>query len=165
MSYQLKTAFVTLGAQTFHGKIEAGEYWIGDPCYPFSDDHDGLWGKLLETCHTYYYPIGTVCKDGTEHVIVAFPTKWGDGGYEDKEGYEYSVDAGLIGIMRAETATAFGQTRERMEKLGRFVTFESKADIEWQDGHFVFGTIDIETDDSKLDEEDAERWYCDEQAD
>jgi hypothetical protein len=76
--------------------VPPGKYWLGDPCYSVPDS---LWGDLLASCMFFQHPIGEVTTEaGETHKVLAFRTKFGDGVYEDQDGHEFPVDAGLIGL-------------------------------------------------------------------
>jgi hypothetical protein len=85
--------------EEFSVTIPAGKYYLGDPCYSFSNDSD-LWSKLLDTCDTFNHPIAE--KDGQN--ILGFRTLHGNGEYQDNAGFTYGVDAGLIGLVPVEVA-------------------------------------------------------------
>ncbi len=76
--------------------VPAGEYILGDPCYTVPDD---AWSRLLDSCGCFddATPVGTVLG----YQVLAFGTAHGDGIYEGSDGYEYAVDAGLIGLVPA----------------------------------------------------------------
>lgn len=74
-------------------KIPAGKYYLGDPCYSVPNNE---WDDLLDTCQTFQEPVGML-RDGTK--IYALPTAYGNGTYEDSDGFGYGVDTGLIGLV------------------------------------------------------------------
>jgi hypothetical protein len=128
--------------------VPAGDYYVGDPCYSVPDD---LWMAWLEAAD-YTTP-------GREHVLVAdidghpavgVSTAFGDGVYEDWEGREYPVDAGLIGLVPVRVAKDDGQTTwdhsPDMNYRHR-VTFTEPATCYHEDGTIHLGPITIETGD------------------
>jgi hypothetical protein len=123
----------------FAADLAAGEYWIGDPCYAF-ENHDD-WLELLANSDCLENPEALIERHGKTHRVLACSTMYGDGIYEDNGGYDYPVDAGLIGIMEANTALAFGATREQLASLGRFVTFGQPTSFRWDamNSSFRFG--------------------------
>jgi hypothetical protein len=137
--------FLRITKPTWSATIAPGTYWIGDPCYAFTSD-DEAWQEVLGSCEHFRKPVGSVIvRDEPEpHLVAAFPTWHGDGEYEDTEGYRYSVDSGLIGIMRIETAVRFGAPTALLAQ-GRVVEFVKEQTIEWEAGRFIFGTIEIDT--------------------
>lgn len=74
-----------------HRQMPAGRYYIGDPCYVFKDG----WSKILGKTNYLNGPYPDDIKDK----IWAHGTMYGDGGYFDQYGFEYGVDAGLIGVV------------------------------------------------------------------
>ena len=81
--------------------MPAGKYWVGDLCYVMHESWDEVCGLFFDGrddmgCNEGEFTL----KDGRR--FVSYNTKWGDGGYLDQFGNEYSVDAGLIGCIRVE---------------------------------------------------------------
>lgn len=85
-------------------KVECsgGDYFIGDPCYAFSDVDHSFWMELLESCDFFNDLEGKVQMFGKEWTVVASPTQYGDGVYDCDAGFEFPVDAGLIGVVPME---------------------------------------------------------------
>jgi hypothetical protein len=76
--------------------LPAGKYIIGDPCYLFNDN----WSDIL--CDNDYFECDLDKQVINGLGIAVMPTEHGDGGYFDSDNFEYSVDAGLIGVMPYE---------------------------------------------------------------
>lgn len=75
-------------SQTF----PAGKYWIGDICYCLDDKmYDAIFGGFDYDSGLYTH------KDGGFFMVDA--TAWGDGCYHGTDGFDYGVDAGVIGIV------------------------------------------------------------------
>jgi predicted enzyme related to lactoylglutathione lyase len=78
--------------------MPAGKYYVGDLCYVMHECWDEVCGLFFKGrtdggCNEGEFNL----KDGRR--FVSYNTKWGDGGYYDESGNEYSVDAGLIGCI------------------------------------------------------------------
>jgi hypothetical protein len=115
--------------------LPAGTYWVGDPCYAFSD-HD-LWMRLLESADFRDNPrILNAKADG--HLFVASGTAFGDGVFTDDEGNEYPVDAGLIGVTPAREGedVPFGTTVRE---------FTQPFTVSYDRGMIEIGPLSIET--------------------
>ena len=69
----------------------AGEYFLGDPCYAVPQDD---WMPLLQDAKYFDNPTGTV----NGYTVIGFNTAYGDGSYRGTDGFDYGVDAGLIGL-------------------------------------------------------------------
>jgi hypothetical protein len=71
-----------------------GRYYLGDICYPLGDDpiYDEIWGKQFGYSEGIYQR-----SDGV--VFAVFGTAYGDGEYRGVDGFKYSVDAGVIGLV------------------------------------------------------------------
>ncbi len=103
------------------GPFPAGEYYVGDPCYAV-DDQD-RWMKWLEdagcenpvpkillaklTVLPEYDPRAEVPLPAPKTdamYAVGIGTAHGDGCYTGSDGFEYGVDAGMIGCVPVECA-------------------------------------------------------------
>lgn len=118
--------------------VPAGTYWLGDPCYACPK---ALWSDLLDRSNCFAEPMGTVAG----HNVYAFGTAHGDGTYLDREGNEYPVDAGLIGLTPVSLSIP--------EPSGcHKITFNKDVECYSLDGVLYFGHVQIDTDPD--DEED-----------
>jgi hypothetical protein len=119
--------------------LEAGKYWVGDPCYAF----DSSWLELLESADFRKRDLLEAEVDGDERMaFVASGTYGGDGVYPDDAGNTYPVDAGMIGVVRPEEA-------EISEPYGmRLVEFPRPFTVRYEDGDIVIGHLTIHTGDS-----------------
>jgi len=118
--------------------VRPGKYWLGDPCYSVPDS---LWESLLASCRFFEHPVGEVTTDaGDTYKVLAFRTKFGDGVYEDQDGNEFPVDAGLIGLIPVGLAKEkpFGST---------LVEFKGETKCFKSDGVLTFGKYAINTGD------------------
>ena len=76
--------------------IQAGKYYLGDPCYSFEDG----WHKVLDETDCFDNPTTKI--DGYQ--ILGFKTAYGDGEYRSNTGRTFCVDAGMIGLVPVELA-------------------------------------------------------------
>lgn len=131
--------------------LPAGRYYIGDPSYAF----DKTWGNILnETSFFNNEP----CKIG-KHLCAAGATADGDGLYKDQNGFEYPVDAGMIGILPIvllRRERKLNITKIAKEKYGRIMDFEKPFEVIIKNGKFNFGGILIDT--TGEDEDDEEEY-------
>jgi len=131
----------------------AGKYVLGDPCYCFGHEKesDDLWCDLLDSSSFFERPIGNV--NGVK--ILGFHTAFGDGCYIGSKGFEYGVDAGLIGLVPFDFAIS--QIGTIKEDLHTIVEFSEDFVCSNDNGVMKFGDIIIDTlgdDVSDYDNED-----------
>lgn len=118
-------------------RVEAGEYFLGDPCHAVDiKTWDDFCDKLS------YNEAGSITAIG-EWQVLAFRTAIGDGYYSGSDGVTYAVNTGLIGLVPVELI----QRRNLdLAKLGRMVNFETpQACSRDTEGVMHFGTIVIDT--------------------
>jgi len=116
--------------------MPAGRYYVGDPCYAIESQE--LWMQFLESCD--YFRASHVAHVGVAKVIVGFSTAYGDGVYQDQQGREYPVDAGLLGVVPIAWWTKNpGDLMQVVEFLEPFTVYKSGSVI-------GVGPIQIETD-------------------
>ena len=128
--------------------MKAGEYYIGDSCYVLKEgQHPGFdWAN--DFCEKFFEEDGGKFEVlGKE--VVAFSTSYGDDCYLSNVGFEFPVDAGLIGCTPADlwkgVEEPFGCLKVSFKE--DFVCYED-------DGYIVFGHIEIDT----KQEEDHTEW-------
>lgn len=133
--------------------IQAGKYWLGDPCYAFSGDHD-RWMKLLESAdytNVDRDEMMIASIDDGKCQFVASSTAYGDGEYE-VTGFECKplpVDAGLIGLVPVGHETCDGKPfGMRMIEFDRPFLFEVVND----DGKIEIGHVTVHTGDEPEDD-------------
>lgn len=134
--------------------MKAGLYYVGDLCYVLHDSWDEVCSIIID---------GHMCLDGEFNMkdgrrFACYGTKWGDGGYFDQDGREYSVDAGLIGCIRIADIDEGLQeqaTEEGPRFGGQLVVFEDNFDTGERDGKIRIGHIVVDTDPSYDDLEEA----------
>jgi hypothetical protein len=136
--------------------LPAGTYIIGDPCYHVPEEQ---WDRVLEEsgffamggpgtgpndqCHATFE-----AWNGRTGTVVAFSTAVGDGLYEDSQGREYGVDAGLIGIIPAGDV----DSADFDGALAKLVTFSHPVECYEKNGVIVFGHVAIDTNDEEVDD-------------
>ena len=112
--------------------LDAGDYWLGDPCYVIRDED---WMPWLEATdyETETNLVGEI--PGSEHEAVGFATSYGDGVYpftiNDEQVEELAVDAGMIGFVPVEY-----EPKPRLEGLVTKVKFDRMTTVRWKDGNF-----------------------------
>lgn len=128
--------------------IPAGAYYIGDPCYAFTDNHR-QWLRLLEQSNYFEKPM--VEFEGFP--AGAFHTAHGDGTYKGVDGnrktFDFDVDSGLIGFVAAQLLKPeFARgLMEGTNGAGKFVFFpEPWSAASWEDGNIRVGSTLIDTD-------------------
>ncbi len=139
------------------GMIPAGEYWVGDPCYCFTDHN--RWMALLESAD-YMGDHAILEAEAGGAIFVASRTAHGDGRYSDQRGRSYPVDAGLLGVVPVgmeEEPESWARSRD--ELLAR-VTFEQPFRITYDWGTVQIGHLVIETDNEEDEEDEEECEEC-----
>lgn len=112
-------------------EFKAGKYYVGDLCYVISDDN---WDKLLD--ETNYLEDENISYKGFP--IWCNNTAYGDGSFKDNKGRNYSVDAGIIGVMPVEAM-------DETSSGGNIIEFETDFEADYCDGTFYIGDIIIQT--------------------
>jgi len=117
----------------YTGYLAAGDYYLCDPCYCFGDS----WDDLIKQTNCFEDPL--FYKNGKWG--IAFSTALGDGVYRDNDGNEYSVDAGLIGLVPVSAAD-----HSPGEALAKKVTFSRPVRVTCDgEGRMEFGRFRIDT--------------------
>lgn len=132
--------------------IPAGKYYVGDPCYAFSHDHEGneAWDAILNSSGFFAEQIQG---QWNEHTVWASRTMWGDGSYRAIDtNLTFGVDAGLIGVIPEALVNHF-ENRNSAYAL-HLVEFHFPFAIESCDhdnnGLISIGTLNIYTGDEDL---------------
>jgi hypothetical protein len=137
--------------------MQAGKYYVGDLCYVMDNDE---WEQVCaRTIQGRSFADGEFeLNDGRKFAI--YGTSWGDGGYSDYYGNEYSVDSGSIGCIKLKDIKA--EKYDDIERLGAIVEFETdfvtgggRGTKGWN-GIIQFGRIAIETDPVYNEDSDEE---------
>lgn len=146
-------------SKTMTDWFPAGKYYVGDLCYVMHEKWDEVCevmfaGRTDHGCNQGELKL----KDGTR--FVSFNTAHGDGGYYDNRGREYSVDAGLIGLIALDKIDLTNNDNDAGG--GQIVEFKMPFDCASEDGMLRFGNVMIDTDtgDYMFDYED-EDYDCD----
>ena len=120
--------------------LDAGDYWLGDPCYVIREEH---WMPWLEATdyRTQTNMIGEI--PGTDHEAVGFSTSYGDGVYpltvNDEEVFELPVDAGMIGFVPVQ----YGDPK--YSELVTKVSFSRLTAVRWKNGDISWWDSDGKT--------------------
>ena len=125
--------------------MKAGTYYIGDLCYVMHPEWDEFCSLTINGNNVLDGEFNL--KDGRR--FATFTTKYGDGTYFDEQGYEYPVDAGLIGCINVKDITP-----SELENLGsgRVIEFVQDFSTFSAGGVLRFGSVVIDTD--PVEEED-----------
>lgn len=127
------------------------KYCIVDLCYVLKNHWDEFCSKTI---------VGNCVLDGEFDIsgarVVSFVTAFGDGTYHDNYGREYSVDAGLIGLISVEDLEKLGYTdwAEDLDGLGNVVEFDKPFRCYNDEGVLVFGGVKIDTVGDSCDDDD-----------
>ncbi|CAM6054460.1 unnamed protein product [Sphagnum tenellum] len=113
--------------------VEAGEYYLGDPCYAFSHQ---TWDMLLEQSNHFANHIGQI--GGL--TVIAFRTAHGDGNYRNLSLGDVMVDSGMIGLVPVDAAD-----REPNPSHMYRVSFPRAFYCTNNNGTLVFGEYRIDT--------------------
>lgn len=131
--------------------MQPGNYYVGDLCYVMND----VWEEVCELIISGNRMLAGefTLKDGRKFAM--FNTAWGDGGYYDQFGREYSVDSGTIGCILAESIKS---SEENSLEGGQIIEFNHAFTTYREDGEIVFDRIRIDTDPTynSLDDEEEE---------
>lgn len=123
--------------------VPAGKYWLGDPCYVIRSN------DWLQFCNEYSWQedkdnSSVTLENGIN--VLAFSTYYGDGCYNDQHGNEFSVDAGLIGLVPHEyLENDFESNSTTYAHLGTVVEFSEDTLCFTVDGILTFGNHIIDT--------------------
>ena len=132
--------------------MKAGTYYIGDLAYVMHGEWD-------EFCNLTI--VGNKVLDGEFNLadgrrFATFTTQWGDGTYQDQQGREYSVDAGLIGCIALKDIDLINPVNTITG--GQVVEFVQAFSTWSAGGEIRIGNILIDTDYTEV-EEDLEEEY------
>lgn len=137
-------------------KFETGTYWVGDPCYIFTCDEEGLpsyktWSHFIDLFYEMNLPKNT----------FIINTMYGDGIYTGSDGNNYCVDSGLIGVVPFHMKTLRSNEETRLLSLGSLMTFVEPFEVDGSNGilevKYDNKTIIIDTRDS--DDVEYERLF------
>lgn len=121
--------------------MKKGVYAISDPCYLFNKMSQDAWCALLKSTN-YFDGVCTI--DGYE--VFGGGTAYGDGSYQDQDGREYPVDAGLLACVPMALARKYGNKKADILSFGNVVKFDKDFECDVVgNGEFHFGHIIIKT--------------------
>lgn len=136
--------------------LPAGEYWVGDPCNAVPE-HE--WGSWLTDAYGGQDGnlVSVLLADVQGKPVLGIGTSRGDGVYYDQLGYEYMVDAGLIGAVPVELWTP---TPTRQEPFGmHYFRFMQDVICRNLGGTIDIGHVSIQTNPPAEEEEDYDYDY------
>lgn len=145
----------------FAEPLAAGRYWVGDPCYAFSNDLPGdLWGQWLGEAWKNVDANRIKILDGrvAGMRIVASGTQYGDGQYGSNIGASFPVDAGLIGVVHEKFLANLYPELEGEPFGMTLVDFPVPFHVSYDDdeGTITIGHVVVDTGDSNWDEDEDE---------
>lgn len=127
--------------------MKAGLYWVGDPCYVLDKDNGWDWGKVLD--QTDYFSGDSCVITAKEKVyqVCVYNTAHGDGVYFGSDGKDYSVDAGLIGIIPINALPSIKGKYGDGDAVdnGHLKLFSEDFSCQNESGLMTFGDILIDT--------------------
>lgn len=107
-----------------------GTYYIGDICYFLNQPiYDTIFGGEG-------YTSGLYARKSDNAFFMVDNTAYGDGAYKGTDGFEYGVDAGIIGIV----SRALGPESDDKVYGGKLHTFKEPVEIKFKDGMFRFNS-------------------------
>lgn len=136
--------------------VQPGTYYLGDPCYTVPDE---LWHALLKDANFFEYRVESPRESfqGTVqgHTVYAFGTAYGDGGYRGTDGFTYSVDAGLVGLVPVELADSVPhQYPDFSQGIATKIVLEHPTMCCYNNGKISLGLVTIDTDPPYEEEEE-----------
>jgi len=125
-------------------------FYIGDVCYVLGDRvYHGVWGA-----NGYEDGEWTDPETGLSFAVAG--TAYGDGTYYDSCGNEFSVDAGVIGVVPLELVEKVDGLELGLVLMGTTATFEAEG------GRFII-CVGNECVEINTGEEEEEEWYSEEE--
>ena len=130
--------------------LEPGKYWVGDLCYVLDElcgfDWSAFCGWMFDDD-----PSGRQHEGGPNTVqgkdLAFHGTAYGDGVYEDQDGRQYGVDAGMIGCVRVQDINLTASQKGHCHPCcgGHIIDFPEPFDTSYDSGTIRIGHIEIET--------------------
>lgn len=136
------------GEVSFSGGFAANIVYVGDLCYCLND---AVYQDAIELAD----PEGKFDSIASGmHVEGAFvSTDHGDGDYEGSDGRNYSVDAGIIGIVNITNASATeGEDFQSFSKLGRVIKLPKYGPTQYEISRDSAGVITVDIKQGKFTE-------------
>ena len=138
--------------------LPPGKYYIGDLCYALDDRlYDHVFGSDYRSGLFYQ-------KNNPKHVFMLNDTGIGDGSFKGTDGYEYSVDAGILGIASFSVL----DLKKANYEGGTVVTFKGNVSLNFQPNYKfeycsdnrtdpkIIISINSEDEDDDCEDEDSE---------
>lgn len=127
-------------------KIPAGEYYLGDPCYPILDNE---WSDIVKKM----YDDAANFLDGdilhvSNGIMLQFLVKDFKCTYNDQYDFEYSSDSGIIGLVSLSHNPNYTLT-----DLVNVIKFDTETECTSEDGVLTFGNYIIDTNNKNIDNE------------
>jgi len=132
-----------------------GKYIISDLCYCIDDEWDQVCDLLFGKSNGNHAGGEFVLDNGVKFAL--YSTAWGDGCYKGSDGFNYGVDAGVIGCIKVDDLYKMG---ESPSSLGNIHEFAEDFETSYEDGVIKFGHITIDTDPSMEDEDEETCAMC-----
>jgi hypothetical protein len=115
--------------------MRSGTYYVGDLCYVMHPQWD-------EVCDLMFATGGNSVLDGEFNLAngIRFSlhsTAYGDGTYQDQQGRDYPVDAGLIGCIRVEDVVDPEAWLAGMQT----VEFDQTFELQYDEGVIKFVSV------------------------
>jgi hypothetical protein len=134
--------------------MRSGTYYVGDLCYVMHPQWDEVCNLMFATGNNSVLDGEFNLANGVRFTLHS--TAYGDGTYQDQQGREYPVDAGLIGCIRVEDVVDPEAWLEGMQT----VEFNEQFELQYDGGVISFvnanGKVLLEIDtDPVYDEEYA----------
>lgn len=140
--------------------LPPGRYFLGDPCYTAGKD-DTAWQQWVDVAFASGDNASVLGGTYNGHPVIAAGTAYGDGTYMGSDGVNYSVDAGIIGVVPEAVINGMNLTEDDLDGSGSWVTVDKPTALEFDetDGTIFFGPVAIHTGDNP-EEEEEEEFYC-----
>ena len=129
----------------FYGRLPAGRYYVGDPCYVIPDETWPTFCKAMYPDGRGPPKVGVFwLPDGTKY--AGFTTKYGDGLYESygKTEQMFYVDSGSIACIPVDALPS-----DKVEKAkGHVIHFDKSFSVAYdaENGTIIFDDLYIPTD-------------------
>ena len=138
-------------------KMDAGTYYVGDPCYVIEQDE---WSYFLDSERNPpddednpHAVNDVMIYDYKGAISVSLWTLYGDGEYSGSDGNSYCVDSGTIGVVPVSILT--DKALEDADRLGVIVEFGDDFVCKYDgEGVLAFGDIYIDTGEEDYEEDD-----------
>lgn len=149
--------------------LPAGSYYVGDLCYLFDEKTDDIYQAYVCGVNMDDEGKPVNIKAGRRKEFAAFygSTAYGDGQFTDNLGNEYSVDAGILGVVQLLSSDLIAEAKKiEAEGHGKIIEFKENFSVDRDEaGTFTFGHLTIVTNDDEDEydpyDEDDDGLYSD----